>query len=160
MKKSLLISFILLIGVLTIGCSKKDKYKDVEIVKIEYSYSGGYGTVISIAKKTFTFYSDGKVVLSNAYDDSTYTFEIDKDSYNELSNFIKERMHIMDKKAHEDKNILDGSSSYLDVELADGAKKSFGGYMVKDKEFIQMRDKIYEYIDQDVLKEYIDNIGK
>ena len=160
MKKNLFILLILLVGLLTIGCAKKDKYKDVEIVKIEYSYSGGYGTLIDTAKKMFTFYDDGKVVLSNSYDESTYSFEIGVDKYNDLCAFIKERMYIMDRNAREDNNVLDGNSSYLNVELDGGIKKSFGGYMVKDKEYIEIREKIYEYIDTEDLNNYIDNIGK
>ena len=152
MKKVLFILPIALLCIFIMGC--QNKYENVNIIKIEYSYGGGFGTLIDTATKTITLNHDGSVILSNEYNDYTETHRIDESKYNDLVNFIKKRMAVMDKKADEDKNIADGSSSHLKIELDDGSSKKFGGYMVKDKKYIEIKEKIYETIGYDLIDNY------
>lgn len=160
MKKSIFIFLFVLVGLVVVGCANNDKYKDVDIIKVEYSYSGGYGTNISVAERKFTFNNDGVVNLSNGFDNSTASFNIEKSDYDELANYIKEHIRLFDKKVREDSNVMDGTSSKVTLKLSDGTTKTFGGYMVRNKEYKEIVNKIYEYIDKDAFDEYDNNIGK
>lgn len=160
MKKLVLIIPIIMLSIFIVGCKDKHKYNNVTITKIEYSHSGGFGTVKDTAARTVTFTSDGKVVLSNKFDSSTATFEISKEDFETLSKYIKERMYIFDEKPAEQKDVMDGSSSSIKVELDDGTIKEYGGYMIDKKEYKEMKNKIFEYVDDDLYDEYEKNIGK
>ena len=44
------------------------------------------------------------------------------------------------------------------IKLKDGQTKKIGGYMVKDKKYNDIKDKIYEIIDSKKLEQYEKNI--
>ena len=136
----------------------KDEHQDAEIVKIEYSFGGGFGTIKEVSKKYITFTNDGKVVLSNDYNDYTETIEIGKEKYNELSSFVKSRLSLFDEKPKEENSIMDGGSYYLTVELKDGTIKRIGGYMITNKKFEEIEDKISEFVNSERISQYRRNI--
>lgn len=94
------------------------------ISNIEYSFGGGYGLLSTIIMKNITFYSDGKVVLSNDYDSYTETIDIGVDNFNELAKFVEKRMFLFDKELKSNDDILDGDYAYLTIELSDNTVKS------------------------------------
>lgn len=136
----------------------KDDYKDAEIIKIEYSYGGGFGTIVDVSNKNITFTNDGKVLLSNSYNSYTETLDIGEEKYNELSSYVKERLSLFDEKSREEHNVMDGGSSYMEVELKDGTIKKIGGYMVSNKKFKEIKDKITEILGNDRIHQYTRNI--
>lgn len=158
MKKRLLLLLIITIGVLLVGCKKED-YSNVVITKIEYSYGGGFGTQADTADKIFTF-TEGKLVVTNSYDDSTLEMELSKEKYEELVEFIKDRMSVFDEKTKKNTEVMDGGSSYLKVTLDDNTTKEMGGYMVSNKKYVEIKEKIYDITDLDAVKYYIKNIGE
>lgn len=94
------------------------------ISNIEYSFGGGYGLLSTTIMKNITFYSDGKVVLSNDYDSYTETIDIGVDNFNELAKFVEKRMFLFDKELKSNDDILDGDYAYLTIELSDNTVKS------------------------------------
>ena len=164
MKKNLLpftiaAFFVIVITILLIiSLNNDDKYKDYEIIEISYSYGGGFGTIIDASKKTITFTPNGKVKLSNSYNSYTEIFSIDQDKYKELNDFIIENISLFDEKPKEDENVLDGGSSRIQIKLKDGQIKEIGGYMIKNKKYTKIKNKIYETIDSEKLSKYEKNI--
>lgn len=158
MKKRILLLLIITLGLVLVGCKKED-YSNVVITKIEYSYGGGFGTESTTAEKTFTF-AEGKLVVTNSYDDSTLEMELSKEKYEELVEFIKERMSVFDEITKKDTDVMDGGSSHLKVTLDDNTTKEMGGYMVSNEKYVEIKEKIKEITDLDAVKYYIKNIGK
>ena len=159
-KKIIIIIAILAIALIAIKFFTRKNYSDVEITEIQFSHGGGYGTFISTATKTITFTPDGQVTLSNSYNSYTESFHISKSKYNELSNYILERMSLFDEKAKEEEGVMDGGSSYLTVKLNTGETKNIGGYMIKNTKFNEIKEKIYKLVDSDKRSQYADNIEK
>ncbi len=153
------VSFIIIIiaAVTIISLMKNNNIIDSKITEISYSYGDGYGTIIDTAYKTITITQEGKVVLSNSYNSYTETFDIDQSKYKELSDFIVNRLSVF-SKVKEDNDVLDGNSSSIMIKLKDGQTKKIGGYMVKDKKYNDIKDKIYEIIDSKKLEQYEKNI--
>jgi hypothetical protein len=135
------------------------KNKNYEIIEISYSYGGGFGTIVDTSDKTITFTPDGIVKLSNSYNSYIETFNIDQSKYNELNDFVKENLSLFDEKPKEDKNVLDGGNSSIQIKLKNGQIKEIGGYMIVNKKFHKIKNKIYEIIDYKRLNQYEDNIA-
>ena len=127
-------------------------------IKIKHFACGGFGTIIDTSNKTITFTPDGIVKLSNSYNSYTETFNIDQSKYNELNDFVKKNLSLFDEKSKEDKNVLDGGNSSIQIKLKSGQIKEIGGYMIKNKKFHKIKKKIYEIIDYKKIKQYEDNI--
>lgn len=127
------------------------------ISKIEYSFGGGYGLFSTTIMKNITFYSGGNVVLSNDYDSYTETIYIGEDKYNELEKFVEERIFLFDKELKSNDDILDGDSAYLTIELNDNTVKTVWWYMVFNGIFDEIVNKMYDYVSDDRLSEYIIN---
>lgn len=140
-----------------INNNNKEEY---DIVKIEYSYGGGYGTRIDTASKYITFTSDGNVTFTNGYDDSTKSYNNGVEKYNELCNYINDRSRLFTKGVSEDKDVLDGGSSHIEIVLKDGTSHKIGGYMVSDTKYKEIVHKINELINKEELLNYVENIGK
>ena len=166
MKKKLLpIIFVALVIIivaiiLIISSTKNKEFQNYEIIEISYSYGGGFGSIIDTSTKTFTFSPDGIVTLSNSYNSYIETLNISQIKYNELCNLIKDNFSLLDEKPKENDDILDGSSSGIQIKLKDGQIKDISGYMLENKKFKIIKNKIYEIIDSKSLKQYIDNIKK
>ena len=164
MKKKILpiifvfLTIIIVATILIISSMKNEKYKNYEIIEISYSYGGGFGTIIDTSNKTITFTPDGVIKLSNSYNSYTETFNIDQSKYNELNDFIKENMSLFDEKPKENDDVLDGSHSSIQIKLKDGQIKKIGGYMITNKKFKKIKNKIYEIVDYKMLKQYEKNI--
>lgn len=164
MKKKILpiifvfLTIIIVATILIISSMKNEKYKNYEIIEISYSYGGGFGTIIDTSNKTITFTPDGVIKLSNSYNSYTETFNIDQSKYNELNDFIKENMSLFDEKPKENDDVLDGSHSSIQIKLKDGQTKKIGGYMITNKKFKKIKNKIYEIVDYKMLKQYEKNI--
>lgn len=151
---------VIIIATIVIISSMKNKsYNDYEIIEISYSYGGGFGTIVDTANKTITFTPDGIVKLSNSYNSYTETFNIDQSKYNELHDLIKENLSLFEEKPKEDKNVLDGGNSSIQIKLKNGQIKEIGGYMIENKKFHKIKNKIYEIIDYKRLNQYEDNIA-
>lgn len=148
---------VIIVGIIIAFTMKKD-YSNDEIVEISYSYGGGFGTEVDTATKTITFMKNGKGKLSNSYNSYTENFNIGKNKYMELSDFISARISLFDEKAKEAQNVLDGSSSYITIKFGDGGDKQIGGYMIENKKFKEIEKKINEVIDKKKLSQYIKNI--
>ena len=146
---------IIIVAILNISSINNKNY---EIIEISYSHGGGFGTIVDTSDKTITFTPNGIVKLSNNYNYYTETFSIDQSKYNELNDFIKENLSLFDEKPNEDKDVLDGSSSSIQIKLKNGQIKEIGGYMIKNKKFHKIKKKIYEIIDYKKIKQYEDNI--
>lgn len=153
MKKSFLLCFLLCISAFLFWCARNNNM----ISNIEYSFGGGYGLLSTTIMKNITFYSDGKVVLSNDYDSYTETIDIGVDNFNELAKFVEKRMFLFDKELKSNDDILDGDYAYLTIELSDNTVKSVWWYMVFNGVFNEIVDKMYEYISDDRLNEYVNN---
>lgn len=164
MKKKILpiifvfLTIIIVATILIISSMKNEKYKNYEIIEISYSYGGGFGTIIDTSNKTITFTPDGVIKLSNSYNSYTETFNINQSKYNELNDFIKENMSLFDEKPKENDDVLDGSHSSIQIKLKDGQTKKIGGYMITNKKFKKIKNKIYEIVDYKMLKQYEKNI--
>ena len=163
MKKKMIpiiIAFIIIISatILIVSLIKKNNYKHYEIIEISYSYGDGFGTIIDTSDKTITFTPNGKVKLSNSYNSYTETFNISQSKYNELNDFITDNLSLFDEKPKEDNSVLDGSNSSIQIKLKNGQTKKIGGYMIKNKKFNKIENKIYEIIDLKRIKQYEDNI--
>lgn len=162
MKKKILpiiiIALIIVIIVIVI-LIKNNNHTSDEIPEISYSYGGGFGTIVDTSNKTITFTPDGIVKLSNSYNSYTETFNIDQSKYNELNDFVKENLSLFDEKPKEDKNVLDGGNSSIQIKLKNGQIKEIGGYMIENKKFHKIKNKIYEIIDYKRLNQYEDNIA-
>ena len=150
---------IIIATILIISSMKSENYKTYEIIEISYSYGGGFGTIVDTSNKTITFTPDGIVKLSNSYNSYTETFNIDQSKYNELNDFVKENLSLFDEKPKEDKNVLDGGNSSIQIKLKNGQIKEIGGYMIENKKFHKIKNKIYEIIDYKRLNQYEDNIA-
>ena len=150
---------IIIATILIISSMKNKNYKNYEIIEISYSYGGGFGTIVDTSDKTITFTPDGIVKLSNSYNSYTETFSIDQSKYNELNDFVKENLSLFDEKPKEDKNVLDGGNSSIQIKLKNGQIKEIGGYMIENKKFHKIKNKIYEIIDYKRLNQYEDNIA-
>ena len=152
------LTVIIVATILIISSMKNEKYKNYEIIEISYSYGGGFGTIIDTSNKTITFTPDGVIKLSNSYNSYTETFNIDQSKYNELNDFIKENMSLFDEKPKENDDVLDDSHSSIQIKLKDGQIKKIGGYMITNKKFKKIKNKIYEIVDYKMLKQYEKNI--
>ena len=150
---------IIIATILIISSMKSKNYKNYEIIEISYSYGGGFGTIVDTSNKTITFTPDGIVKLSNSYNSYTETFNIDQSKYNELNDFVKEYLSLFDEKPKEDKNVLDGGNSSIQIKLKNGQIKEIGGYMIENKKFRKIKNKIYEIIGYKRLNQYEDNIA-
>ena len=150
---------IIIATILIISSMKSKNYKNYEIIEISYSYGGGFGTIVDASNKTITFTPDGIVKLSNSYNSYTETFNIDQSKYNELNDFVKENLSLFDEKPKEDKNVLDGGNSSIQIKLKNGQIKEISGYMIGNKKFHKIKNKIYEIIDYKRLNQYEDNIA-
>ncbi len=165
MKKKILTIFfvafvvIIIVAILIISLINNKNNKNYEIIEISYSYGGGFGTIVDTSNKTITFTPDGIVKLSNSYNSYTETFSIDQSKYNELSDFIKENLSLFDEKPKENKNVLDGGNSSIQIKLKNGQIKEIDGYMIENKKFHKIKNKIYEIIDYKRLNQYEDNIA-
>ena len=153
-----LLAVIIVAAIFFISSMKKEKYKDFEIIEISYSYGGGFGTIVDTSNKTITFTPDGIVKLSNSYNSYTETFNINQAKYKELNDFIKENLSLFNEKPREDKDVLDGGNSSIKIKLKDGQIKEIGGYMIKNKKFHKIKDKIFEIIDYKKIEKYENNI--
>ena len=160
MKKYVLILFIVLSVVFIAGCEKKDDQKYGNVVSIEYSFSGGFGSMAGTAQKNIKFKSDGSVLLTNGYDSSTASFKIDQSEFDSLAKYIYERVDVFDNKVEEDLNVTDGSNSKITVEFSDKTIKTMGGYMVKNKKYVEIKNKIKELLEKsDTYKEYMKKLN-
>lgn len=159
MKKYLLLITIAALAFITIGCEKED-HKYGEIVNIQYSFSGGYGTIEDVATRYITIKSDGNVILTNDYDSTTASFDISKEQFDELAKYVYDRIDLFERKVKEENDVLDGGTSRITIEFDNGETKSVGGYMVSDKSYSEISEKISELKDNEVYKEYNKNIGK
>ncbi len=152
-------SVVVVMGIIVFLTTKVFK-KEYDITNIVYSYGGGYGTEITSATKTISISCDGTVTFTNSYDNSIYDYRISNDKYIELYDYINDRMHLFKERVHEENNLADGTTSHIELTLSDGTKYKFGGYMVTNKKYKDIKDKIFEIIDSDKLNEYINNVGK
>lgn len=161
MKKKIItiaiVALIVIAAIIIVSLIKTNNYKRSDIVEISYSYGGGFGTIVDTSQKTITFYPNGEVKLSNNYNSYTETFNIDQNKYNELVDSILENFSLFDEKPKEE-DALDGSSSSIKIKLKNGQSKEFGGYMINNKKYIKIKNKIYETIDYKRLNQYENNI--
>ena len=167
-KKSLLVVLMFLL-VFVSGCTKKDETNNKkiekqrpnygEIVSVDYSFSESYGTAASTATRYFKITPDGKIFISNAFDDSTLTLDIGIEKYNELTKYIYDRIEVFDEEIKDDVNVLDGSSSGIGITFDSGESKRISGYMVTNKKFNQIEGKIYKLIDGDKYREYVTTLS-
>ena len=160
MKKRLLIIITIMVAILCVGCGKKNEKLDSDIIGIEYSFSNSYGNVVDTAKRIFKFQSDGNVLLSNDYDSSTVSFKITQKEYNELVEYISDRISVFDEKVNEETSVSDGIYSSITITLKNNSVKTMGGYMVTNKEYEEIRNKINELINNPTCESYVSNIGK
>lgn len=149
---------ILGVTIFIILSMKNNNHKNYEIIEISYSYGGGFGTVITTSEKEITFSSNGEVKLSNKYNSYTESFTIDQSKYNELKEIIIDNISLFDEKPKEDKEVSDGGYSTIQIKLKDGQIKKNGGYMIKNKKYAIIENKIYEIIDYKRLDQYEKNI--
>lgn len=147
--------FLFIMVILIAGCNDNKKNYDCNIKSIEYSFHDSYGTYASTKPRHIVFNKDGKVNLSNDYDSSTATFEISEEDYIDLSNYICKRIDMFDRKPKEDDEVLDGGYSTVEIVLESGEKKSFGGYMVLDRDFNEIESKINGYLKNDTYTNYM-----
>ena len=159
-KKNIIIAVLTLIVVIAFIAVSSLRYKSSDIVSIEYSISSSYGTMADTATRYVKFTPDGKVLLSNSYDSSTDSFNIKKEEYDDLANYINKRISEFDKKAKEDLDVMDGNKSRITIKFKNGKNKSLGGYMVSNKTYNEMVEKINALIDNDTYRNYSHNIGK
>lgn len=129
-----------------------------DITVVKYSVGGGFGTIASTATKTMTFTKDGKLVFSNTYNSDTKDINLGVEKYNELCNYINDRMSLFTEDANENNEILDGLDFSLEITLKDGNTYKVGGYMISNPKFNEIVDKIYELIDMTEWNEYRDNL--
>ena len=137
--------------------NNKEKPKE-EITEISYTYGGGFGTVVDTANKTITISQNGEVVLSNSYNSYKETLNIEQSKYNNLRDYISDRISLFDEKANENSSVLDGSSSKITIKLKNGKTKEIGGYMIQNKKYIEIEKKMFETIDKTALDQYKKNI--
>ena len=128
--------------------------KNAEIVEIIYSYGGGFGTMADTADKIVTFTPDGKVKLSNSYNSYTETVNIGQSKYDELKDFVTNYISLFDEKPEEEKGVLDGGHSSIQVKFKNGKSKKIGGYMIKNKNYDKVENKIREIVDNNRLSQY------
>ncbi len=135
-----------------------DDNKNYEIVEIIYSYGGGFGTMADTADRTITFTPNGKVKLSNSFNSYTETLNIDKSKYAELKDFITKYISLFDEEPEENTGVLDGGHSSIKLKLENGQSKEIGGYMITNKNYDKIKDKIYEIVGTEKIRQYDSNI--
>ncbi len=155
-----IIIFIILviIAALSFFLIKNNNKAKEEITEISYTYGGGFGTIVDTSAKTITFKSNGKVELSNSYNSYKETLNIEQSKYNNLCDYISDRISLFDENANENSSVLDGSSSKITIKLKNGKTKEIGGYMIQNKKYIEIEKKMFETIDKKALDQYEKNI--
>ena len=138
---------------------KKDRDTKVEIVEIKYSYGGGFGTEAYTAMKTITFTPDNNIKFSNSFDDSVEEYQGDDEDFEDLANFIAKRIDLFDQEVKSE-DALDGGSEYIEIKLKNGKTKKFGGYMVRNQKFIEIKQRVFRIVEEGRLDRYERNIGK
>ncbi len=138
----------------------KNKPTNYEIKTITYSYSASFGLEKDTALKRVIINSDGMVILKNDFDSLVENYTISSNEYKELHDYVNERGSIFDQELNQNLAVSDGSYNYLSIILSNGDEKTVGGYMITNKKFDEIRDKIIEIVGQNKINNYRLNVGK
>lgn len=126
-----------------------------KIVKIEYSFSSNYGTMLDCAKYTITIEKDGTVTLKNSYhEDYVKTYTISVDEYDKLATYIEKNMKVFDVEDRTDNDVMDGGSSHVKITLEDGKTHETGGANPSGKDYDNLTLEIRNTVNSDKIKEY------
>ena len=135
-----------------------------KIVKIEYSFSSNYGTMLDCAKYTVTIEKDGTVTLNNSYhEDYQKTFSISTSEYDRLATYIEKNIKVFDIENRTDNDVMDGGSSNVKITLEDGKTHETGGSNPSGKDYSNLTLEIINTINYDKIKEYkneVKNLGE
>lgn len=158
MKKSIfIISIIIIVLGVCIMIKNKGNKVDTDFnednIEISYESSGGFGTMADTAPVTVTLKAKKAVV---SYDDEIKKeISFDKAKFSELVELINKNFSKIKEDASTKMDVMDGSDSFITVKNLKTKKEyTVGGYMPDDKNFLEIRDKIYEVIDSDAIHEF------
>ncbi|MCR5186728.1 MAG: hypothetical protein K6D97_06410 [Clostridia bacterium] len=159
--KKFTILIIILILVLGVCCMLKFKNKkegkDINVgsnnIEVEYKTGGGFGTTEDTALITITISNDKAIV---SYEDELKKeISFNKSKYQELLDLINNKFSKIDKDADSNMDIMDGGDSYITIkDTKTGVSKTVGGYMPEDDNFLEIKDKIYEVIDSEEIRDF------
>ena len=158
--KIILIIIIVSLLILFAYCAIKKYYAiqniiNSDIISIIYSEQGGYGTKQQIATKKVEITNEGYVIYTNNYNEIfTEKFSIDISKFKTLNNYVVENIEIFTTNLKEERYVSDGGSSYITIKLADGRDFTIGGYMITNKSFSKLVDKILEITDKNRFNSY------
>lgn len=158
-KKVIILLVVIMLALIVIGfCYFYNKSFKEDIVFIEYSFGGGYGTQADCETIFIKFNDDNKVEISAIGGKINKVISINEDDVNELKNIIKENVPKL-KEDLSNNHVMDGSSSHITI---NGTHK-FGGYAVNDENYHKITSKIYEIVGKkeirnirEKIKEYYD----
>ncbi len=161
-KTVIAITFIIVIVIITIililVLINKKTHTNDEIIEINYSYGGGFGTIISTSYKKISINQNGEITFSNNYNSYIEKDSINQEKYDELKDFILNRISLFNEKPLDNENVLDGTTSSIIIKFKTGEVKEIGGYMIKNNKYQEIKDKIYETISAERINKYVKNI--
>ena len=147
-KKVIIVSVVIIVALMVIGiCYFYNKRFNDDIVFIEYSFGGGYGTQADCETIFIKFNDDNKVEISAIEGKISKVISINEEDVNELKNIIGENVSKLEEDLSNN-DVMDGSSSYITI---NGAQK-FGGYAVTDENYRKIASKIYEIVGQEEIE--------
>lgn len=142
---------VVILGVIYILNSKKF---NEDIIVIEYTTGGGFGTLADCEEISIKFNEDNRIKISAINGKLEKVISVSENDVAELKNIIKENISGL-KEDLSDDDALDASYSYITIN-----NMKFGGYAVSNKNFIEIKNKILEIVGQEKIKEFRESIGK
>lgn len=151
---------VILIATIVFRFISYENYSNLDIIKVTYSYGGGYGTEADTATKTITINSDGSVIFTNSYNSLTKDVNISSSDYEKLTNFIKKKMSLFNSIIITEDDVYDGTSSHITIESKEGKTYEVGGYMVSNKKYKEIKNMIMDTVGVETFREYVNSITK
>lgn len=157
--KKILVIILMIIVVLGVCIMVKNKENRIDTdlndsnIEISYESSGGFGTMSDTAPVTVTI--NGKKAVIRYENKIKKEISFDKAKFSELVELINKNFSKIKEDASTKMDVMDGSDSFITVKNLKTKKEyTVGGYMPDDKNFLEIRDKIYEVIDSDAIHEF------
>ena len=123
---------------------------------ITYSYGGGYGTYVQTLSKEIIISSDGTITIQLTDKDlvDPITYKEDKKEIDKLYTYLIDNQFKAIKKELTNKNVTDYYSSYITIKYK-GYERKIGGYAASlNKRYNKLETKIRDFIDEDKLEEF------
>lgn len=118
-----------------------------DIVFIEYSFGGGYGTRADCETIFIKFNDNNEVEISAIEGKISKVISVSENDVNELKDIIRENIPKL-RKNLSNNNVMDGSYSHITI----NGTFEFGGYAVTNNNYRKITSKIYEIIGQEELE--------